>query len=173
MKDFMLSDDPTFAYCTRTKPETCAKAIDDLDAFLENEEPYDGVIGFSSGANFALSWMTNRIQRHKDSEQLPFKVGIFFSTADPLLECKRAPELIVEPWNPVDIEGIIDIPTAHIWGSADSYRENSESASQACNEDTRSIFVHERGHEVPMSNENVISAAKVINRTIARAQGFN
>ncbi|CAG8942941.1 unnamed protein product [Penicillium salamii] len=173
MKQFMLPEEPTFAYCTPTKPETCVNAIHDLEEYLEVEGPYDGIIGFSLGANFALSWMINKIQKNGNRGQLPFKVGIFFSTADRLLECKETPEKFVAPWNPVEIDGIIDIPTAHIWGTADSHRANSQLASLACDEDNRSIFVHDRGHEVPISAENVISAAKAINRAITRAQGFN
>ncbi|KAJ5330122.1 hypothetical protein N7452_010512 [Penicillium brevicompactum] len=139
MKQFMLPEEPTFAYCTPTVPETCMKAIKDLDKYLETEEPYDGVIGFSLGR---------------------------------LLEYNDTIEESVTPLDLAEIDGIIDIPTAHIWGSRDPDRLNAQLASQACDEDTRSVFVHERGHEVPMSPENVISAAKVINRAITRAQGF-
>ena len=174
MKQFMLPEEPTFAYCTPTVPETCMKAIKDLDKYLETEEPYDGVIGFSLGATFILSWMVKKVQEKKkgQSAELPFKVGIFFSNAGRLLEYNDTIEESVTPLDLAEIDGIIDIPTAHIWGSRDPDRLNAQLASQACDEDTRSVFVHERGHEVPMSPENVISAAKVINRAITRAQGF-
>ncbi|KAJ5344309.1 uncharacterized protein N7506_002674 [Penicillium brevicompactum] len=174
MKQFVLPEEPTFAYCTPTVPETCMKAVKDLDKYLETEEPYDGVIGFSLGATFILSWMVKKIQEKKQgqSAELPFKVGIFFSNAGRLLEYNDTIEQSVTPLDLAEIDGIIDIPTAHIWGTRDPDQLNAQLASQACDEDTRSVFVHERGHEVPMSPENVISAAKVINRAITRAQGF-
>ncbi|KAJ5295646.1 hypothetical protein N7508_010467 [Penicillium antarcticum] len=175
IKEFMLSDENTFTYYTPTRPETCFSAFNNLEHYLEAEGPYDGVMGFSLGAAFVMSWMINRIQKQKGNKfaQLPFKVGIFFSNGGPLLDCNDSSGQSVLPFDPIAIDGILDIPTAHIWGRCDPEKGNAEFAIRACNQDTRSVFVHERGHEVPKSAENVISAAKVINRAIARAQGFN
>jgi hypothetical protein len=175
LKEFMLSEEGTFAYCTASRPETCVKAVDDLEHYLETEGPYDGVIGFSMGASFILSWMIGKVleKRADRPVALPFKVGIFFSNAGRLLKFNGETGKPVVSYDPIDMEGVLDIPTAHIWGSADPDSENAELASQACNEETRSVLIHERGHEVPMSAANVISAAKVINRAIARAQGMN
>ena len=171
----MLSDEKTLAYCTTTRPETCISAVNDLERYLQAEGPYDGVIGFSLGATFALSWLIKKAREQKGdkSVELPFKVGIFFSNAGRLLDYNDSIEHSIVPLDPIAIDGLLNIPTAHIWGSHDPDRENAQLASQACNEETRSVFVHERGHEVPMSTENVISAARVINRAITRAQGFN
>jgi hypothetical protein len=171
----MRSEEETFAYCNPTQPETCLTAVHHLDRYLEVEGPYDGVIGFSLGATFVLSWMINKAwERKRDkSVELPFKVGIFFSNAGRLLDYSDQIEKSIVPFDPVAIDGLLDIPTAHIWGISDPDKENAQLAMQACNEETRSVFIHDRGHEVPMSAENVISAAKVINRAIIRAQGFN
>jgi hypothetical protein len=175
LKEFIRSEEETFAYCIPTKPETCISAVNDLERYLDAEGPYDGVIGFSLGATFVLSWMIKKVREQKDdrSVKLPFKVGIFFSNAGRLLEYNDATGQCVVPYDPIAVEGLLDIPTAHIWGFADPDSENAQMASQACNEEFRSVFVHEKGHEVPMSAENIISTAKVINRAITRAQGFN
>lgn len=173
LKQFMIPGEQTFAYCTPTMPETCLKAGKDLDRYLEMEGPYDGVIAFSSGATFVLSWMINKIREKNPNKplELPFKVGIFFSNVGRLAEFHDSVEPAVTTLDETETNGVIDMPTAHIWGIDDLDQENARLASQACNEATRSVYVHGKGHEVPMSTEGVISAVKAINRAIARAQG--
>ncbi|CAI7601627.1 unnamed protein product [Penicillium bialowiezense] len=172
MKQFLLPGEATFAYCTPTVPETCVKAFKDLDKYLETEEPYDGVIAFSLGTTFVMSWMVKKYREKKQAE-IPFKVGIFFSSAGWLMAPHDSIEPSVTSCDPAEVEGIIDIPTAHIWGSQDSYRANAEMCIKVCKADVRSKFIHEKGHGVPASAEDVISTVQVMNRAMATAQGFN
>ncbi|KAJ5511533.1 Serine hydrolase FSH [Penicillium expansum] len=171
LRDLLPPDDETFAYCNPMLPQSCAKAFDDLERYVATEGPYDGVMGFSLGATFVMSWMFKKLREQKDNKavQLPFKVGIFFS-APGLLQYHDllAEELFGSKFNPAD--GLLDIPTAHIWGCHDRDKEKAEAASKACNELVRSAFVHGKGHEIPISSDNVILMAKAINRAITRAQ---
>ncbi|CAI7635151.1 unnamed protein product [Penicillium viridicatum] len=171
LRELLPPDDETFAYCNPLSPQSCAKAFDDLEGYVQAEGPYDGVMGFSLGATFVMSWMFKKLREQKDKKpvQLPFKVGIFFS-APGLLQYHDllAEELFGSKFNPAD--GLLDLPTAHIWGCHDRDKEKAEAASQACNELVRSVFVHDKGHEIPISSDNVISMVKAINRAITRAQ---
>ncbi|KAJ5950217.1 uncharacterized protein N7479_008630 [Penicillium vulpinum] len=171
LRELLPPDDETFAYCNPSSPQSCIKAFNDLEHYVQAEGPYDGVMGFSLGATFAMSWMFKKLREQKDEKpvQLPFKVGIFFS-APGLLQYHDllAGQLFGSKFNPAD--GLLDIPTAHIWGCHDRDKEKAEAASQACDEAVRSVFVHDKGHEIPISSDNVISMAKVINRAITRAQ---
>lgn len=171
LRELLPPDDETFAYCNPLSPESCAKAFDDLERYVQAEGPYDGVMGFSLGATFVMSWMFKKLREQKDNKplQLPFKVGIFFS-APGLLQYHDllAKELFGAKFDPAD--GLLDLPTAHIWGCHDRDKEKAEAASQACNALVRSVFVHDRGHEIPISSDNVIAMVKAINRAITRAQ---
>ncbi|KAJ5588139.1 hypothetical protein N7537_010817 [Penicillium hordei] len=171
LRELLPPDDETFAYCNPLSPQSCAKAFNDLERYVQTEGPYDGVMGFSLGATFVMSWMFKKLREQKDNKpvQLPFRVGIFFS-APGLLQYHDllAEELFGSKFNPAD--GLLDLPTAHIWGCHDRDKEKAEAASQACNELVRSVFVHDKGHEIPISSDNVILMVKVINRAITRAQ---
>ncbi|KAJ5894605.1 hypothetical protein N7495_006296 [Penicillium taxi] len=169
MTEFISSGDKTFAYCDTSSVQSCAKASEDLDRYLESEGPYDGVMAFSMGATFVLSWMTKKIREQKEkSVQLPFKLGIFFSNAGELLDYNISSDNMIT-LDSIPFDELIGLPTAHIWGISDPDKENALLGSQACKEEVRHVFIHERGHEVPISSENVISMAKVINRAIAQA----
>ncbi|CAI7624835.1 unnamed protein product [Penicillium glandicola] len=171
LRELLPPDDETFAYCNPLSPQSCAKAFDDLERYVQTEGPYDGVMGFSLGATFVMSWMFKKLREQKDNKpvQLPFKVGIFFS-APGLLQYHDllAKQLFASKFDPAD--GLLDLPTAHIWGCHDRDKEKAEAASQAFNEGVRSVFVHDKGHEIPISSDSVIMMAKVINRAITRAQ---
>ncbi|KAI0974393.1 serine hydrolase-domain-containing protein [Xylaria arbuscula] len=80
-------------------------AVDQLTSFVENEGPFDGVIGFSGGAVVAAMCILDK-QRRTDRAGLPFRYAIFVSSA----ESKEA--MVALGLDPqVDI---IRIPTAHI-----------------------------------------------------------
>lgn len=68
--------------------------------------------------------------------------------------------------------GLIRLPTAHIWGKNDwRWSKESEALSGACEENTRSVYIHKGGHEVPgpRLEDSMIETLKMIRRTIDRA----
>lgn len=167
----MLPDEETFAYCDTSCPATCSKAIGDLERYLESEGPYDGVMAFSMGAAFILLWMARKM-REKNSNKafvLPFKVGIFFSVAGPLRDFDFETEKEIIPLDHISNTCLVKIPTVHVWGTEDREKENAEMAIQLCEENSRSVFVHARGHEVPMSQNYVIAITKLIKRAMEQS----
>lgn len=67
---------------------------------------------------------------------------------------------------------VIQIPTAHIWGANDlTYPKFGKVLSKLCREDSRAIYIHPGGHEIPgPKNEDALqNAIRVIKRTIERA----
>ncbi|KAJ5081200.1 Serine hydrolase FSH [Penicillium angulare] len=174
MSEFMLTDEETFAFCDSSSAQSCAKAVEDLEDYLKAEGPYDGVMAFSMGATFVLSWMARKSLENKDSNsfQLPFRVGIFFANAGPLLDYDLSSSGSVKVLDSAALEELIKIPTVHVWGTGDPDKENAALASQACKGKEKSVFVHGRGHEVPTAIETVIPIAKVINRAIIQADCY-
>ncbi|KAL4934291.1 serine hydrolase FSH [Aspergillus undulatus] len=175
LKATMLGDEQTFSYCDPASAESCLAVIDLLERYVAVEGPYDGVLGFSLGANIAMSWM---IQRQGENQALPFKVGIFFSNSFPLYDMAALQQGRVEHANAVansflntDSVSVreslrLDLPTAHIWGARDAGWEHAQSASRVCKEARRLVYVHGKGHEISTASEDLISMVKAINRAI-------
>ncbi|KAL2810108.1 serine hydrolase FSH [Aspergillus granulosus] len=165
LKDDMLGDENTFTYLDPTSVESCLQAAQLFEQYVAAEGPYDGVIGFSLGANVALSWM---IKCQRSGEPLPFKVGIFFSCAFPLrdvdaLQQGRLASLVNVPGE------YLDLPTAHIWGASDVGQEYAQYAYQACEASKRSVYVHSEGHEISAAPNDLITMVKAVNRAIGQA----
>lgn len=162
----MLGDEKTFSYCDPADAKSCLQTIDLLDKYVAAEGPYDGVIGFSLGANVAISWM---IERQNSNTGLPFKVGVFFSNTFPLYDMDALQEGRIDHSGTV-ADGCLDLPTAHIWGVRDGGSEHAQIASRTCKAGGRSVYVHGKAHEISSSPEDLIGMVKVVNRAIGAAE---
>ena len=133
-------------------------AVDQLTSFVENEGPFDGVIGFSGGAVVAAMCILDK-QRRTDRAGLPFRYAIFVSSA------KSKEAMVALGLDPqVDI---IRIPTAHIWGRLDSVEPSGgPDLSKVCKAAVRSTCVHDGGHEFPR-DMYLTKAVQTIRRTLA------
>ncbi|GMG02951.1 unnamed protein product [Aspergillus oryzae] len=149
------------------------EAARDIEGYINEEGPFDGIIGFSLGATMALSWLVNWYQTKQanGSEVAPFRVAVFFSNARQPFDHDALAMDRIAYLDSVQMGKVIDIPTAHIWGSADPQAEEAQRAVNFCDSERRSIFVHEKGHEIPSSVEDTVSIAKVINRAIYQVEG--
>ncbi|KAL3473807.1 serine hydrolase FSH [Aspergillus californicus] len=155
-KDSMMDDEETFAYFDPTRAESLSQAVEHLGNYVEAEGPYDGVIGFSMGALVAIWWM---MQCQSEGKPLPFRVAILFSASP---DAKSMPV-----GNIPDV--CLDLPTAHIWGEEDAWLETAQIVSRICTAEKRSIYVHQKGHEISGAPEDVIGMVKAINRALAMA----
>lgn len=166
----MLSrDEKTWAYFNENEPSTALKAVNDLDAFVEAHGPYDGVISFSQAGGLVGTWIIQQLRAGKPS----FSCAIFLSAGSPAVDFDSLREGNVVVLPPTRMAGIINIPTAHVWGSRDPYANVAQELSSLCRPDMKSVFVHAGGHEVPGagSKEAVTSIVNVIRRTTLLAQG--
>ncbi|KAJ5683050.1 hypothetical protein N7462_006215 [Penicillium macrosclerotiorum] len=172
LDQYVMGDENTYAICDPTKPDSCIQAIENLEQYILTEGPYDGVMGFSQGANIALSWMIKKQRENKrnKTQPLPFKFGIFFSNPWGVYDANALADGQLVYLDPAAFEGLIDLPTAHIWGTGDKDRAMAQMISNACVAEKRSVFIHDQGHEIPLKKDAVISMAKVINRAMAQAQ---
>jgi hypothetical protein len=166
-------NEPTFSFCDPEEPQSCRQAARDLEEYIKEEGPFDGIIGFSMGAAMALSWLVNwfRSTEGSGSDAVPFKVAIFFSNAIQPYDHDELNRGHIAHLDSAQVGKVIDIPTAHIWGSADPQEDQARWAVDFCNPEKKSIFVHAKGHEIPNSVGDTISIAKVVNRAICLVQG--
>ena len=143
------------------------KALNDLEAFIAAEGPFDGVLAFSQGATLATTYIVRQARR--DPATVPFKCAIFFSGGIPcdpsLLERGEVRELDFA----TDGE-VIRIPTANIWGRQDEMLWGP-ALNQLCAASMRTSFVHDGGHEIPGSKmkDAVTESVNAIRRAVFMA----
>ncbi|KAF5856980.1 hypothetical protein ETB97_006458 [Aspergillus alliaceus] len=168
VKSIMATPQETGFAFYEENPESMLTALEQLDEYIEEEGPFDGVVGFCHGAGVAAEYIIHKFQQDPEGEQ-PFKCAILIGAGIPSnpaeLKQGKIRQLKVE----TDGE-IIRLPTAHIWGINDPVYDVCESVSKLCNSKTRAVFIHDGIHEVPNYNskDGLAGAVKMIRRTVDR-----
>lgn len=168
-------DDEFLQYGDQTSPESYRKALEDLETFVEEEGPFDGVMAFSQGAGLAASLLIHQLQKNPREARLRpiFRCAIFFSGGVP-----EDPSALLHPGAKrrlmcVEEDGeLLGVATAHIWGANDHlYPTFGPVLSQLCNRGQRADFIHQGGHEIPGPKDHtgVLNSIRVIKRAIQRA----
>lgn len=168
----IFSGDPAtscYAYVEQTVTSSC-QALTMLDDYIAAEGPFDGAIGFSEGASLAAMHIIRKAQQ---GHEAPFKCAIFISCGglfDPTALLNRGEGT---PLEPKAVGELIRIPTAHIWGENDPMKKEGEKLNQLSEEQLRSVFVHQGGHEVPglgMTAAVITAAVNAMRRAIDRTR---
>ncbi|KAF7911848.1 uncharacterized protein EAE98_011791 [Botrytis deweyae] len=174
LSGLVAPDTQTFQYADESSIASCTKALRDLQDYIAEFGPYDGIIAFSSGASVAATLIIHQqiLRKRQDCMKFNLKCAIFFSGGipiDPTALLEREEFVILQP----DVHGeIIDLPTAHIWGCNDQlYPTFGLVLVDLCKLNLREIFIHEGGHDIP-GPENKTAVAeivKIVKRTVERA----
>jgi hypothetical protein len=130
-----------YSYFDEARPSTLLSAISDLESYLEDQGPFDGVLGFSQGASLAATFMVKEATQNRVTPS--FRCAFLFSCPGALDFARN--RLLDASTD----EGVICVPTAHIFGSNDKFRDASWNVSQVCNRQTREVFEHSGDHEIP------------------------
>ena len=177
IEPFVSSSDEFLQYVDVSSRESCQKGLQDLDAYVTEEGPFDGVMAFSQGAGLAASLIVHLLQQEVDEARLhpAFGCAIFFSGGipeDPRTLFSDEPRSWMQ-WE--EYGELIEIPTVHIWGSNDRiYPKFGPVLSRLCKGAEREELVHDGGHEIPGAKnmQTVEAAVKLINRTLERAKAM-
>ncbi|KAJ5752590.1 hypothetical protein N7520_009507 [Penicillium odoratum] len=174
LDEFVMGEENTFAICDPASPSSCLEAMENIERYIAAEGPFDGIMTFSQGTSIALGWLIKRQLEAKGGKpwKLPFKIGVFFSNPWGVYDGQALEQGQIAYMYSPTFEGLLDFPTAHIWGSADKDQAMAEMLSNSCVAEKRSVCVHTRGHEIPADINTVISMAKTINRAIVRAESM-
>ncbi|KAF9885238.1 hypothetical protein FE257_000598 [Aspergillus nanangensis] len=174
-----ISGDEVFAYCDVHQLQSTLQAVCDLEQYIQAYGPYDAVFGFSLGAAIALACLIYHYETKDENTRPPVKLAVFFSTPVMVYDYKAFHQGRIRRLEVDDIGRVVDIPTAHIWSSGeDSVIEKygpfeyGELATQVCKPDRLSVYIHDQGHIIPNSTEDVVGIGKVINRAIVLAGGL-
>jgi len=122
------------------------------------------VLGFSQGATLAASLVAQHTRQHLSNSNPVFQCAISICSIGLWDSCGEGRKLCAS----IDGE-VITIPTAIIPGSKDQQREESIELSKMCNSQTREVFDHGGGHEVPRGAKVTAEMVRSISAVIDRA----
>lgn len=125
------------------------RAHEYLDEIVEEDGPFEGILGFSQGAEVAASFLLYQ------APNVTFRFAIFIGGTPPFDVSALASGRDVTP---VKMHGDahsarIQIPTAHIIGRSDAYREFSKIIVTLCNPRETKVYDHKGAHIVPRGKE--------------------
>ena len=118
--------------------------LDRIYRVVENDGPFDGIIGNSEGANVAATFIVDYLRRRARKEvDDSFKCAVFMSGGPPVIPDGSGLFLADEYGQ------IITMPTCHIIGYNDSMIDGAIALYHLCDEASATIVDHGRGHLVP------------------------
>jgi hypothetical protein len=156
--------EPPFACWFTYDCESIAQAHELILSAVEDDGPFDGVIGFSQGAAIAASVIIHHAETHPLEPQYSlFKCAIFVCGGlPPNYEGTRL-------LSPQDDGQVIKIPTAHIVGKKDSLYPDCMALHGLCEKSNSLLYDHGQGHEIPRDPNRRNAMAAVIKSTMDRA----
>ncbi|KAI0124042.1 serine hydrolase FSH [Xylariales sp. AK1849] len=141
------------------------RAIDYLFKIMEEEGPFEGIIGYSEGATVAGTLLLyEQRRREKEGREPMIKCAIFFAGWPPLDPATFAMVLSDQS------DLMIDIHTCHIIGSLDPYVAGSLALYNTCEPDTAYMFDHGKGHTLPREKGVVKELCDVVRNMITEAK---
>lgn len=156
-----------------TDADTARRLYRELQAFICAHGPFDGLMGFSEGATVAASLMAEDRRRGFAG----FKCAILFCATD--MCCMADLELDIPKITHFGSETdfvVVDVPTAHIWSNSDAFVDSAmpKRVASLCNKNTREVYIHDLGHDVPgsLSERHVNEVVRIIERVIEKAKDF-
>lgn len=161
--DIASAGDEFLQYIIDTSRESQAQCLRDLEQYIDEEGPFDGLLAFSQGAGCGATYLIHQSQQ---GLQPAFRFAVFFCGA-PALD----PRALFTGCEGNLEDEIITIPTAHIWGHNDELWHFGPALSRLCQSKVKEQYVHEGGHEVPGARDpmRLACAVRAIRRTITRA----
>ena len=126
---------------------------------IEEEGPFHGIIGASEGGSAAATVLFDQLGlARKHGQPCTIQCGIFFVSTPPLKGDGKGCFLSDET------DQRITIPTCHIYSEQDILCWMAKALQNLCQEDGRTIVLHEGGHTIPHTEELMMDVAKFVRR---------
>ncbi|MCJ1355502.1 MAG: hypothetical protein MMC33_005494 [Icmadophila ericetorum] len=140
-----------------------ADAYEWLYRVIEEDGPFDGVLGFSHGATFAFGFLVQHARKNPYASPL-FRSAIFIGSLPPFRNDDKG-KIVYEK----GLQDIVKMPTLHVTGKADFVYEHSMSVYRLCDARSSQLVVHAKGHEIPGDAKNVAMIAAAWREMMQRA----
>lgn len=132
-------------------------AMDYLTEIVEEEGPFNGILGFSQGATMAFCYLLHQRQmRPFDPPFVPFACAVFISASGTSKDHSTLMEFIGSS------EQKITIPTLHVYGKEDSDSEAAFTMFEHCKTGNAEFIMHPKGHVIPGDVDSVQQIVKAI-----------
>lgn len=138
--------------------ESMLEAYQILDEVIEEEGPFDGVLGFSHGGTLASGYLIH-YAKTKPNTPPPFRCAIFLNSLPPF-RMNPGEEPVVDD----DLKGYINVPTVNVAGLADFAYKYSIELHQLCPAKQAALVVHDGAHDVPRDSKNVATISMAIRK---------
>ncbi|KAF2419581.1 hypothetical protein EJ08DRAFT_43567 [Tothia fuscella] len=137
--------------------ESILDSFDLLYQIIEEQGPFEGVIGFSQGATIAAAILLHyQRQNPLEPAYALFKYAIFFSAAA-IVDIEPIP--LLKDWAE---NRKIHIPTLHVLGKEDPLYSEGIAMSKICSGDLTSVVTHNQGHCIPRDAGTVRAIVKAM-----------
>lgn len=126
---------------------------------IEEEGPFHGIIGASEGGSAAATVLFDQLGlARKHGQPCTIQCGIFFVSTPPLKEDGTGCYLSD------NTDERITIPTCHIYSEQDVLCWMAKALQNLCQEDGKTIILHDGGHTIPHTEELMVDVAKFVRR---------
>ncbi|SPN99926.1 related to DUF341 family oxidoreductase [Cephalotrichum gorgonifer] len=140
-------------------------AMEYIDEIVEEDGPFNGILGFSQGATMAFCYLHHRLRmRPFDPPFIPFACAIFISASGTAKDQSTLVEYIGSTGRN------ITIPTLHVYGKQDVDSEAAMTMYEHCKAGDSEFVLHPHGHAIPTDAESVqriVQAIKAVERKSA------
>ncbi|KAL9105958.1 MAG: hypothetical protein Q9227_008951 [Pyrenula ochraceoflavens] len=140
--------------------ESMLEAYELLDEIVEEQGPFDGVLGFSHGGTLASGWLMHRATT-QPFEPLPVRCAVFLNSLPPFRMNPGEDPVVDEGF---DEECSIQIPTVSVAGTKDFVYDYSIKLHRLCDPRKSQLVVHNKGHDIPGDSQNVTAMARAIRK---------
>lgn len=131
---------------------------------LQEEGPFDGVIGFSHGATLAFAFLLQHAQNNPlEPPYALFRCAVFIFSLAPLGE-----DGVRLKYNN-SVGPLLKIPTLHITGKVDAMYSESLNMYKLCDDHTAKLVRHDSGHWIPRDRKTIMVLAKAIEDLVSRS----
>lgn len=136
---------------------TYLDAIDQIYEVIEEEGPFDAILGFSHGATLAYQFLANHAKMHPlDPPFQLFRCAIFLCGLHPFKD--DGSQLVYEE----GLDGLVRLPTLHVVGKNDPFFKSSVDLYRLCDKDVSQVIYHDQEHNIPVGVENTRVITKAI-----------
>nr|A0A348HAY8.1 RecName: Full=Hydrolase phiM; AltName: Full=Phomoidride biosynthesis cluster protein M [fungal sp. ATCC 74256]BBG28510.1 putative DUF341 family protein [fungal sp. ATCC 74256] len=123
--------------------QSIREACEDLEDYLEENGPYDGILGFSQGSTLLAEFLCDFARRNPGNEP-PCRCAIFMNGIPPYR--------MGDDEKPIIDYGLLEhfpsIPTLHVVGKKDFVYEYSTILQASTASAWATLIAHEKGHEI-------------------------